>query len=52
VVLTVLIIVTMFLWGLTILPLAPLEPYARGSAFLTFIAVLLIVLFLFVPGLR
>jgi len=51
-VLTVLFVVTMFLWFLTILPFPPLEPYARGGSFLAFVAVLLLGLFLFMPGLR
>jgi hypothetical protein len=48
----ILFVVTMFLWFLTILPFPPLAPYAAGSPFLGFVAVLLLGLFLFMPGLR
>jgi hypothetical protein len=52
VILTILFTVTLFIWFLTLLPFPPLQPYAAGSQFLAFIAVLLLGLFLFVPGLR
>jgi hypothetical protein len=52
VILTILFTVTLFLWFLTLLPFPPLQPYAGGGGFLAFIAVLLLGLFLFVPGLR
>lgn len=51
-VVTILFVVVMFLWLLTILPFPPLQPFAHGSAFFAFVAVLLLGLFLFVPGLR
>jgi hypothetical protein len=51
-VITILFVVVMFLWLLTILPFPPLQPFARGNAFLAFVAVLLLGLFIFMPGLR
>lgn len=51
-ILEILIIVTMFLWALTLLPAPQLVPYRDSSYYFAFIAVLLIVLDLFVPGLR
>jgi hypothetical protein len=48
----VLFVVTMFLWVLTLLPFPPLAPYANGAAFLAFVSVLLLGLFIFLPGLR
>lgn len=51
-VITILFVVVMFLWLLTILPFPPLAPYAAGSGFLAFVAVLLLGLFIFMPGLR
>jgi hypothetical protein len=51
-ILEILIIMTMFLWFLTILPFPQAAPYAGANWYLCFIAVLLIVLDLFVPALR
>jgi hypothetical protein len=51
-VLTILFVVVMFLWLLSILPYPPMQSFAAGSSFLAFVAVLLLGLFLFVPGLR
>jgi hypothetical protein len=51
-ILEILIIMTMFLWLLTILPFPPLAPYSGAGSFLCFVAVLLIVLHLFVPAIR
>jgi hypothetical protein len=48
----ILFVVTMFLWVLTIAPFPPLAPFAAGQAFLAFVSVLLLGLFLFLPGLR
>jgi hypothetical protein len=48
----ILFVVTMFLWVLTLLPFPPLAPYARGSDFLAFVSVLLLAMFIFLPGLR
>jgi len=49
-VLEILFIVDMFLWFLACLPVA--APYNWGRPWLAFIAVLLLGLFMFVPGLR
>ena len=51
-ILEVLFVVVMLLWGLSIMPFPPLAPYASGSAFLAFVSVLLLGLFIFLPGLR
>jgi hypothetical protein len=48
----ILFVVCLFLWALTLLPFPPLAPYARGSDFLAFVSVLLLGLFIFLPGLR
>jgi len=48
----VLFVVVMLLWFLTILPYQPLAPYAQGRAFLAFFAVLLLGIYIFLPGLR
>jgi hypothetical protein len=48
----ILFVVTMFLWFLTILPFPPLQPFAASNVFLTFTSVLLLGLFIFLPGLR
>ncbi len=41
-----------FLWLLTILPFPPLAPFAMSQIFFRFTAVLLLGLFIFLPGLR
>jgi len=51
-IITILFTVIMLLWFLTILPFPPLQPFAAGSSFFAFIAVLLLGLFLFMPALR
>lgn len=48
----ILFVVTMFLWLLTLLPFPPLAPYAGAYQFLAFVAVLLLGLFIFTPGIR
>ena len=48
----VLFVVVMLIWFLSILPFPPLAPYSAGSTFLAFFAVLLLGLFIFLPGLR
>ena len=52
VILTILFTVVMFLWLITILPFPPMQPFASSNVFFAFVAVLLLGLFLFVPGLR
>ena len=51
-VLTVLFIVVMFIWFLSILPVPQIAPYGWAGSWLAFIAVLLLGLFIFMPGLR
>lgn len=48
----ILFVVVMFLWLLTILPFPPLAPFATSQIFFAFTAVLLLGLFIFLPGLR
>jgi hypothetical protein len=48
----ILFVVTLFLWFLSILPVAPVAQFGWANAWLAFIAVLLLGIFLFVPGLR
>jgi hypothetical protein len=38
----ILFVVAMFLWFLTSIPFAPLEPYARAQPLLAFVCVLLL----------
>lgn len=51
-ILEILFVVSMFLWALMLLPLQPVAPLAAGRPFLAFVAVLLLGLFVFLPGLR
>jgi hypothetical protein len=51
-VVTVLFIVTMFLWFLSILPVPQAAQFSWTNTWLGFIAVLLLGIFLFIPGLR
>jgi hypothetical protein len=51
-VIEVLLIVDLFLWFLSILPVAPVANYPWASSWLAWIAVVLLSVFLFVPGLR
>ncbi len=51
-ILEVLIVVTMFLWFLTLVPHPALSPFTAGGYYLAFVAVLLLCLYLFMPALR
>lgn len=51
-VLEILLIVDLFLWFLSLLPVPQVHQFNWASAWLAWIAVLLLALFLFVPGLR
>lgn len=51
-ILEILFIMTMFLWFILSLPVAPLAPYATASNYFAFVAVLLLGLYLFAPALR
>jgi hypothetical protein len=48
----ILFVVTMFLWFLTALPVPQAIAYGWAGTWLSFIAVLLLGLFLFLPALR
>jgi hypothetical protein len=48
----ILFVVVMFLWFLTILPFPPLAPFSSSNVFFAFAAVLLLGLFIFLPGIR
>ena len=48
----ILFVVTMFLWLITILPFPAVTPFASSNVFFAFVAVLLLGLYLFLPGLR
>lgn len=48
----ILFVVTMFLWFLTNLPVAPIQQFGWASNWLAFIAVLLLGVFIFMPGIR
>jgi hypothetical protein len=51
-ILEILFVVSLFLWFLSLLPVAQLTQFGWANAWLAFICVLLLGLFLFVPGLR
>lgn len=51
-ILEILLVVTLFLWFLTLVPFPAAATFGWASSWLAWIAALLIVLFLFVPGLR
>ena len=51
-ILEVLIIVTMFLWFLSLVPHPSIAQFYAAGYYLAFIAVLLLCLYLFVPSLR
>lgn len=51
-VLEILLIVAIFLWFLTLLPVPGASNFAWSTNWLAWICVLLLTLFLFVPGLR
>jgi hypothetical protein len=48
----ILLVVDLFLWFLSLLPVAPANAYTWATSWLAWIAVLLLTIFLFVPGLR
>ena len=48
----ILLVVDLFLWFLSLLPVPQLGPFTWASSWLAWIAALLLALFLFVPGLR
>jgi hypothetical protein len=52
VVIEILLIVTLFLWFLSLLPVPQVAPFGWAGSWLAFISVLLIAVFLFIPGLR
>jgi hypothetical protein len=43
---------TLFLWFLSILPVPQVAPFGWAGSWLAFIAVLLLGLFIFMPGIR
>lgn len=51
-VLEILFVVCMFLWFLAQLPVPQIQGYPWASAWLAFIAVLLLGVFIFMPGMR
>jgi hypothetical protein len=51
-ILEILFVVTLFLWFLAIIPVPQVAPWAWAGNWLAFISVLLLGLFIFVPGLR
>lgn len=51
-VLEILLIIDLFLWFLTLVPVPQASQFGWASGWLAWIAVLLLTLFLFVPGLR
>ncbi len=51
-ILEILFVVDMFLWFLSCLPVPQMSQYGWASNWLAFIAVLLLGLFLFMPGMR
>jgi len=51
-VLEILLIVDLFLWFLSMLPIPPATGFTWASSWLAWIAAVLLTLFLFVPGLR
>jgi hypothetical protein len=51
-VIEILLIVDLFLWFLSLLPVAPVSGYTWASSWLAWIAAVLLAVFLFVPGLR
>jgi len=49
----VLLVVTLFLWLLALLPIPQMPPFVAGTGgWLAWISVLLLALFIFLPGLR
>lgn len=51
-VIEILLIVDLFLWFLSLMPVPGVSTYAWASSWLAWIAAVLLALFLFVPGLR
>jgi len=51
-VIEILLIIALFLWFLSLLPAAPIANYGWATGWLAWISVLLLAVFLFVPGLR
>jgi hypothetical protein len=51
-ILEILFVVTMFLWFLSSLPVPQVTQFGWASTWLAFISVLLLGLFIFMPGLR
>jgi hypothetical protein len=51
-VIEILLVVDLFLWFLSLLPVPPVNQFSWVTSWLAWIAVLLLSLFLFVPGLR
>jgi len=48
----ILFVVVMFLWLITIFPLPQMQPFSSSNVFFAFVAVMLLGLYLFLPGLR
>jgi hypothetical protein len=48
----ILFVVCMFLWFLSIIPVPQMSNYGWASGWMAFIAVLLLGVFIFMPGLR
>lgn len=51
-VIEILLVVDLFLWFLSLLPVPQITPFSWASSWLAWIAVTLLSLFLFVPGMR
>ena len=51
-VIEVLVVVALFLWFLSLLPVQQVAAFAWSTSWLAWISVLLLALFLFMPGLR
>jgi len=52
VIIEILLIMTLFLWFMSILPVPQIAPFIWASNWLAFISVLLLTLFIFLPGIR
>jgi hypothetical protein len=48
----ILFVVTLFLWLLSLLPVPQVAPFGWASSWMAFVAVLLLGLFIFLPGMR
>ena len=51
-VIEILLVVDLFLWFLSLLPVPQLGPFTWASSWLAWIAVLLLSIFIFIPGMR